>query len=141
MRSDSDFTRFPCFYQTVHPFDSNYSFELSFTNNSVRSGGNNIYGASLRGNCQESINNSFDFDAYKQFRFNTYSLSPVSGSPSCVCICENNIPQCNDSLQVFTSHSVFPGETITIPVAIVGRDFGTTIGKVYYGFYESNFSG
>ena len=134
MRPDSDFTRFPCFYQILHPFDSNYSFELSFTNNSARSGGNDIYGASLRGNCQESINSSFDSNAYKQFHYNTYSLSPVSGSPSRVCICENDIPQCNDTLRVFMSRSVFPGETITLSIAVVGGDFGTTIGKVYYGF-------
>ena len=134
MRPDSDFTRFPCFYQILHPFDSNYSFELSFTNNSARSGGNDIYGASLKSNCQESKNSLFDFDAFKLFRFNTRNLSSVSGSPSRVCICESNIPQCTDPLRIFMNRTVYPGETITLSVAVVGGDFGTTIGKVYYGF-------
>ena len=133
MRPDSNFTRFPCFYQILHPF-SNYSFELSFTNNSARSGGNDIYGASLKGNCQESKNSLFDFDAFKLFRFNTRNLSSVSGSPSRVCICESNIPQCTDPLRIFMNRTVYPGETITLSVAVVGGDFGTTIGKVYYGF-------
>ena len=133
MRPDSDFTRFPCFYQILHPF-SNYSFELSFTNNSARSGGNDIYGASLKGNCQESKNSLFDFDAFKLFHFNTRNLSSVSGSPSRVCICESNIPQCTDPLRIFMNRTVYPGETITLSVAVAGGDFGTTIGKVYYGF-------
>ena len=132
--SYSYFPHLPCFYQILHPFESNYSFELSFTNNSAESGGNDIYGTSLKGNCQESRNCSLDFDAYKQFRFNTYSLSPVSGSPSRVCVCESNIPRCTDPLRIFMNRSVYPGEKITIPVAIVGGDFGTTVGNVYYGF-------
>ena len=132
--SYSYFPHLPCFYQILHPFESNYSFELTFTNNSAGLGGNDIYGTPLKGNCQESRNSPFYFDAYKQFRFNTNSLSPVSGSPSRVCVCENDIPQCTDPLRIFMNRSVYPEERITIPVVVVGGDFGTTVGNVYHGF-------
>ena len=40
-------------------------------------------------------------------------------------------------LTVFYSHSVYPGETIKLPVVIVGQDFGTGTGSVYALFLSS----
>ena len=137
----NNFSHFPCFYQVLHPFDS--SFTLSFTKNFARSGGNDIYGTSLKGNCQVSGNSSFQYNAIEQFHFDNYSLSSVSGSPSRVCICDkyyNNkyyyyyysLPRCTS--KIFMNRTVYPGETITLSVAVVGGDFGATVGEVYYGF-------
>ena len=143
IRPDSNFSSFPCFFQVLQPFDS--TFELSFTNNFARSGGNDIYGTNLKfngRNCQTSKNSSFHYDAIKQFHFNTYSISSVSGSPFRVCICDKyynktyhyyySLPLCTS--KIFMNRTVYPGETITLSVAVVGGDFGATVGEVYYGF-------
>ena len=127
------FSRLPCFYQILQPSNS-ISFNVSFTNNNARSGGHDIYGGSVKGECQVSKNESFKFDAQKHFHFNTDTLSSVTDSPSRVCVCENGEPQCANLSSIYTSRNVYPGETITIPVVIVGGDFGTTKGTVYVRF-------
>ena len=126
------FSRLPCFYQLVQS-SSSISFDVSFTNNSARSGGHDIYGASLK-ECKAPTNRSLNFDTQKYFHFNTDTLSSISNSPSRVCVCENREPQCKNLSSIYMSHTVYPGETITIPVVIVGGDFGTTKGTVYVRF-------
>ena len=128
------FSRLPCFYQIVQP-SSSISFDVSFTNNSARSGGHDIYGASLK-ECKAPTNRSLNFDTQKYFHFNTDTLSSVSNSPSRVCVCENGKPQCANLSSIYMSRTVYPGETITIPVVIVGGDFGTTKGTIYVRFVD-----
>ena len=127
------FSRTPCFYQILQPSNS-LSFNVSFTNNNATLGGHDIYGGSVKGECQVSKNESFKFDAQKHFHFNTDTLSSVTDSPSRVCVCENSEPQCANLSSIYMSRTVYPGETISISVVLVGGDFGTTMGTVYVRF-------
>ena len=127
------FSRLPCFYQILQPSNS-ISFNVSFTNNNATLGGHDIYGGSIKGECQVSKNESFKFDAQKYFHFNTDTLSSISNSPSRVCVCENGKPQCANLSSIYMSRTVYPGETISIPVVLVGGDFGTTKGTIYVRF-------
>ena len=127
------FSSTPCFYQILQPSNS-ISLNVSFTNNNAKLGGHDIYGGSIKGECQVSKNESFNFDTQKHFHFNTDTLSSVTDSPSRVCVCENSEPQCANLSSIYMSHTVYPGETISIPVVIVGGDFGTTMGTVYVRF-------
>ena len=66
---------------------------------------------------------------------NCDSFSSGSMDPSRICVCDSEgVPQCADKLSsIFMSREVYPGETITISVVVVGEDFGTTVGTVYAG--------
>ena len=134
---DSGFSNLPCFFQLIQP--SNLStFEVSFAKNYATFGGNDIYGASLKSDCQVSKNTSLNFDVLKHFQFNTNSLSSVSGSPSRVCVCENDVPQCTNYSSIYITRFAYPGEVLRLPVAIVGGDYGTTKGTVYIGYMNGH---
>ena len=138
MRLDSDLGVFLCFYQVLPPLESN-EFHVFFLKNSAKFGGEDIYGTYLNISCHVSVvNSSFHLDpwhAYKHFHFETNSISSVSNDPDRVCVCDSNgRPKCADLSKIFMTREAYPGENITIPVVVVGGDFGTTIGTVYIGF-------
>ena len=114
----------PCFYQGLP------RCAFHFTNNLAVLGGDNIYGASLKSGC----NPYFECE----FHYTNKSWSSVSADPSRVCVCESDKleleKQCRDVSMIKMSREIFPGETITIPVVVVGGDFGATVGTVYAGF-------
>ena len=110
-----------CLYYTL-PNDTKRN--ISFINNSATIAGFDVYGASL-----------FWCDGQNDDKHpltNNTSLSAVSGVASRVCKCDNdNQPQCSTYLH---TESVYPGETITIPLVLVGGDWGPTPGTVYASF-------
>ena len=140
LRPDEKFANFRCFYQILHPLESS-TFSFTFANNSAPMGGDDIYGASLKSNCQVSKFNNcselLDLDAINtHFHFDTNDS--VSGAPSRVCFCDDDgQPQCS---KIFMSYTVYPiaSKTIKIPIVIVGGDFGATIGTVYVGQFGSD---
>ena len=63
------------------------------------------------------------------------TLSPVSSAPQRVCLCDSSgKPQCANISYIFTNASVYRSETITLPMYIVGYDFGTTVGTIHARF-------
>ena len=136
-----------CFYG-IEEVNSNYS--LTFDGNIAEKGGDHIYGASLKSLCTvafkdcDDITNcswaSYEMWTRSNFKFHpaldaTEALSTVSSKPTRVCLCNGNgQPQCTDFDSIFHEIQVYPGEHFTIPVVIVGGDFGTTIGVVYAHF-------
>ena len=134
VRPDSDFGVFLCFYQVLSPLESN-EFHVFFKNNSAKFGGEDIYGTYLNSSCQVSeniTNSSFTWDPYMHFHFETDSISSVSSTPDRVCVCDSyGRPKCANLSKIFMTREAYPGETITIPVVVVGGDFGTTVGTVY----------
>ena len=135
-----------CFY-SIEQVESDYS--LNFIENFAEMGGDHIYGATLNNSCTVAFRNdscggisesncswtSNDIRTRGGFSFhsrlNTQSLSPVSSSPTRVCLCNGNYqPRCADLNQTFREISVYPGEYFNIPMVIVGGDFGATIGIV-----------
>ena len=70
---------------------------------------------------------------------NNTSLSFVSGHPARVCICnKENQPQCLNPSYIYTTRSVYPSEILTIPVVVVGGDWGVTTGIVHARFTPTN---
>ena len=97
---------------------------IYFENNLAENGGDEIYGASLSG-CPLIAKH-------------TDGISAVSSDPLRVCICDSNDkPQCSVSCgyDVF-AFEAYPGENLTISAAIVGADYGTTIGVLYTTLYR-----
>ena len=130
-----------CFYQLLDcAIGGEYS--ISFINNSAPIGGSDIYGASLMDNCFVDDHSGYctSFYAMKFFHFDN-STSSISSSPTRVCVCDDiGQPQCSNISYIFLDRTIYPGETFTLPVAMVGGDFGLTIGVVYTGFLPSNSS-
>ena len=131
-----------CFYQFK---DYNYgktAYTLKFVNNSADNGGNHIYGASLKSNCYVLPGNinageqSYNIQE-KYFSLEpgyVSSLSPVSGDPSRVCLCDKaGKSQCE---QTATAIDVYPGDPFTVAVVVVGGDFGITYGTVNAKFID-----
>ena len=138
-----------CFY-SIEKIDSNYS--LNFDGNIAEMGGDHIYGASLKSNCTVAFRDntcdkiatcslaSYKIWTHKNFKFHppintTESLSAISGKPTRVCLCNgSHQPQCTDIDSIFYEVQIYPGEYFTLPMVIVGGDFGTTTGVVYAHF-------
>ena len=134
-------SKLECFYRTEHYCNNNNIVTLYFRNNSAKSGGDNVYGASLaycqyytswNQNCPVIINSTL-FDTRK---------SSVSSDPIYVCICNNEgQPQCTNSSFTNISKNVYPSEKFTLSVTIVGADYGMTIGNVYANLFLASIAG
>ena len=119
-----------CIFQTQN---TDSALQFQFLNNSAGNGGSVVYGGNLglanTGddlNCLQTLKNISQIEP-------SNTLSAISSLPSRVCMCTNStgLPDC---LSVFYSHSVYPGETISLPMVVVGQDFGTGVGSVYAVF-------
>ena len=124
----------PCFYQFLDydPSSSN-RYNISFYNNSAARGGNHVYGAFIHsGVCYATlVHPVLSCCVQNFFHYDTKSLSPVSSDPLRACLCKHGSQQCNEShLHI----EIYPGETFTLPVLIVGADFGATVGSVHAVF-------
>ena len=112
------------------PFSGKTSHNFHFMNNSAGVAGYDVYGATLTW-CEGS-------EVYKIP--NNSGLSSFSGDPSRVCKCdEHHRPQCHNSSYIYITHDIYPGDTFTIPVVVVGGDWGTTPGTVYASFMQSHY--
>ena len=142
----------PCLFTVI-----DYSAKIDFTGNRANhSIGHHMYGTSVRDyKCDQQnlelahqltksycwysidaihkhINISFDPGLNE-------TLSPVSSAPQRVCLCDSNgKPQCARLPRIFTTISIYCGETFSLSACIVGYDFGTTVGVVHAGFLNSN---
>ena len=116
-----------CFYQLLN-CSANSTYIFAFEDNSATYGGDDIYGISL-------IDSDCSFDTPKcNLTINrpSYSNSSISSDPLRVCICDDNgKPQCENLSYTYMSYRVYPGEIFTLPLVLVGGDFGLTIGTVY----------
>ena len=123
----------PCFYHLSIWGSDTSDFNLLFTNNTAKKGGDNIYGAQLRGKCKVNAVN-YNVNSLTIFTFiPNNTLSPVSSRATRVCLCDSDgYPQCTNASKIFvTDIAVYPGEFFSISVVTVGAEFGTTTGNVY----------
>ena len=70
--------------------------------------------------------------SYKVFSFLLFFCSVyicISTAYTSRCYCENNLPDCGDSLYHFP-HTVYPGETFQVSVVAVGQRDGTVPSRV-----------
>ena len=137
-------TAAPCVFSV-----NDYSAEISFTENTAdRRVGHHIYGSSVRSSKCDKVHILLDnkpskpyclhrneFYEHINFSFTpalNQTLSPVSSAPWRVCLCDSNSrPQCANFSLIFTSVSVYRGETFTLSACVVGYNFGTTTGSIY----------
>ena len=129
-------SRTECF---VHVEGSRSYAQLTFINNTAGKGGDVLYGGLVAlgydgdWNCLLSFKNISDMSQQS-------SLSLISSTPSRVCLC-NETGQL-DCLTVadLTTRVIYPGQTITLPVVVVGKDFGTVTGSVFAQFLHTPYT-
>lgn len=129
-----------CFYELLN-CNTNAappSYDLYFSNNSALHGGNDIYGASpFERQCLIKHNFWCNLTVHRS----TLSNSSVSSDPLRVCLCDDNgTPLCTNSSLTFLNYTVYPGERFTIPVVLVGEEFGWTTGNLYANIFPLQYS-
>ena len=112
-----------CFLQ----LDQYDSYErLLFVNNSAEKGGDVLYGRD-------------DFLCLLLFNNISFispnTLSQVASDPYCVCICNNNTPECSTSETVHVD-AIFPGQSFSVSAVVVGVEGGTVVGSVFANFLQ-----
>ena len=112
---------------------------LTFINNTAGKGGDVLYGGLVAlgydgdWNCLLSFQNISDMSQQS-------GLSLISSTPSRVCLCnETGQPDCLTVADP-TTRVMYPGQTITIPVVVVGQDFGTVTGSVFAQFLHTPYT-
>ena len=102
---------------------------MTFVNNSAGKGGDILYGGhvalGLDGdwNCADSFKNVSNISQN--------GLSLITSDPSRVCLCnETGQPDCLTLVDP-TPHSIYPGQSVTIPAVVVGQQFGAIAGSVF----------
>ena len=124
-----------CFYKLLDCHE-NSSYSFHFANNLAERGGNDVYGVSLQSRCESPGNGNCRLHVTA-----LQGVPAVSSDPTRVCVCDNNgHPQCINESYVMLSRQVHPGEVFTLPVVVVGGDFGPTVGVVYSRFFPSTSS-
>ena len=107
--------------------------QLTFTNNSAGLGGDVLYGGSMGSSCLHRLGKCGSCLKY----FNRMSviepdtISSISSNPSRVCFCSDAGEL--EYLTVFypTTHSIYPGQTVAISMAVIGHNLGTVAGSVF----------
>lgn len=127
-------TKTNCFLKVVG--DRSKS-RLTFANNSADKGGDVLFGGLVAlgydgdWNCLLSFKNISDMSQQS-------GLSLISSNPSRVCLCHNETqPDCL-SVTGSETYNIYPGQSITLPAAVVGQDFGTMTGVVIAEFLKSH---
>ena len=64
----------------------------------------------------------------------------ITSDPSRVCICGEEGPDCLTVVDP-VHHSVYPGQTLTLSVSVVGQDFGTVTEYVYAQYLKPSAHG
>ena len=126
-------SRTECF---VHVEGSRSHTQLTFINNTVGRGGDVLYGGLVvlgydgDWNCLLSFKNISNMSQQS-------GLSRISSAPSRVCLCnETGQPDCLTVADP-TTRVMYPGQTITVPVVVVGQDFGSVNGSVFAQFLNT----
>lgn len=117
--------------------------KLTFVQNFAQLGGDAIYG-----NLEPCAHTgALDFLEFVNPDINE-SLSLVSGTPSCVCLCNESIPDCSDEIQQLKG---YPGQTFHIEAILLSNSSllsfdqiqatgGTILAELYpLGYVESDF--
>ena len=105
---------------------------MTFINNTAGMGGDVIYGGLVDTgydgdwNCLLSFKNLSDMTRQSSEQ----PFRRITSEPSRVCLCGEEGPDCMIVVDP-QDHAVYPGQTLTLPLVVVGQDYGTVSGKVY----------
>ena len=116
----------------LHVKGNRFHPQMWFSGNWAGKAGDVLYGGHLaigyngiEDNCLQSFWNASDISQQK-------SLSVVASESSRVCLCESELPNC---LRVeSTPYDIYPGQTISLSLVIVGQAFGSVSGSVFAHF-------
>ena len=108
---------------------------LQFCNNSAGSGGDVVYGGYMGLATTDSGSNCLLNFKQVSVMNQTNTMSIISSHPSRVCVC--NSTGHLDCLAIFQTHTLYPGERISLSAVVVGQDFGTGAGSVYGQFLDT----
>ena len=130
----------PCFFLTrlttfQKKIPSTSLPRIIFQNNSGDSAGSSIYGG-LVDLCTK-LEHTPDFDRIFHIEDGSKEISPLSFNPTRVCLCNNDLSDCNITQYNVTA---YPGETFQISAVAVGQRFGTVPFTVQSRFTSVNSS-
>ena len=112
-----------CFVQLPgQNLSSGLDIQLVFKNNSAYNSGSVLYGGAIDNCCLDPdglCNSGKVLDIFQYEADNT--TSSISSDPFHICPCENNQPNCSESIKTL---SIYPGETVPISVVAVGQREG-----------------
>ena len=113
-----------CFFQTGNTISQRRLLHTSppnlvFLNNTADYAGSSIYGGWVDLCQYEPFTPVFD-DMF-HFKNTLQQLSTISSNPTRVCVCINDLPDCNITQYNVTA---YPGETFQVPAVAVGQRFG-----------------
>ena len=117
---------------------SSKNVQLDFQNNSAVNGGDEVYGTYLYRDCFTStehvtiLNKESLKNLFKLHNSLNTSLSAISSDPLRVCICDSRgQPQCARLEFIYLNVTLFPGERFTVPLVVVGEEFGIVAGTAH----------
>ena len=125
-----------CFFQTENTISHRRLLHtlppsLVFLNNTADYAGSSIYGGWVDLCQYEPFTFSPVFDDMFHFKDSLQQLSIISSNPTRVCVCINDLPDCNITQYNITA---YPGETFQIQAVAVGQRFGTVPATVHAKF-------
>ena len=135
-KAGNDILNYISYHGMLDPVVFGANSSVLFLENTADSGGSATYGVTV----------SFDEGSYESFTGTLdilpYDNSAVSSDPLRVCICPDLFtPDClPDQNTPHLHYTVYPGQSFTIPVAVVGFNFAVTSGSVYAQFLDSDAS-
>ena len=124
-----------CFFQLPGQNLSNgIDVQLVFKNNFADVAGSMLYGGSID-NCKftPGLGSNNSGEVFNMLVHNNdtdhKTTSTISSNPLRICYCENNLPDCTNSVYIFP-RTVYPGETFQVSVVAVGQKDGTVPSRV-----------
>ena len=126
-----------CFFRTLHDDPKTDGIVknplVHLINNSAEYAGSQLYGGDIEICYLPKMKPSEQpglpiFEKVFYFEYNKSDLSFISSDPTMICFCVDNQPNC--SIKQFMYEPIFSGETVHIPVTIVGQHFGAVPGTI-----------
>ena len=115
-------------------------YNLHFANNSARNGGDDIYGGRITSELCHNTK-SFETCTLSIFHESDRGLSSIASEPTRVCLCDDKgQPQCLNDSYSSVNYTLYPGESFSISLAIVGEEFGTTMGTIHASFLNGGYA-
>ena len=134
--NDYSLTSSSCFYEiqgvSLDELKHPVNVTLSFVNNTAINGGTDIYGATPNSLCFVDNDNMIAHDIRKYVFKTSSGPSSISSDPKRVCLCDSSSQlMCANLSYIFYQTTHYPGEVFSLPLAVVGFEFGTVTGFVY----------
>ncbi len=127
-----------CFFQFVSPEPRQYTdVKIYLHDNQAQHAGDNLYGGSveycyLMESSTQYIPANYSFPVFKEiFKIHPEGsgLPYVTSPPDHVCICIDNVPDCNKTEYIFPE-SVYPGQPFNLTVILAGQLDGSIPGII-----------